>query len=142
MPSMPELVAPAPLLAAALLALNDHWLKARWPGPITGKLSDLAGAFVLPLFASAALALLTRWPLRRRLAVGVAITLGLLLAVKLSPSAAAWTVRALDWAWAPLSGTRGRLVADATDLVALPFALLAWAYGVRVERPRREAPCT
>lgn len=139
---MPELVAPAPLAAAAVLALNDHWLKARWPGLITGKLSDLTGAFVLPLFTSAALALLTRWPLPRRLAIGVAATVALLLAVKLSPAAAAWTVRALDAVWAPISSNRGRLLADPTDLVALPFALLAWAYGRRAGRPVKEVPCT
>ncbi len=139
---MPELIAPLPLAAAGLLALNDHWLKARWPGPVTGKLSDLAGAFVLPLFTSAALALFTRWPLPRRLAIGVAATLALLLAVKRSPAAAAWTVRALDAAWAPISPNRGQLLADPTDLVALPFALLAWAYGRRAGLPVKEVPCT
>ena len=34
------------LLAIALLALNDHVLKQRYPGWWTGKLSDFAGVVV------------------------------------------------------------------------------------------------
>lgn len=33
---------PDTLVVLWLLLLNDHVLKARWPGPVTGKLSDLA----------------------------------------------------------------------------------------------------
>ena len=32
------LLSPLPCLAIALLLLNDHVLKAAWPGPVTGKL--------------------------------------------------------------------------------------------------------
>jgi len=109
-------------------------LKARFLGLVTGKLSDVAGAFVLPLFVSAGLALATRWPLRRRLAVGVAITVVLLTAVKLSPAAAAAVVAGLDAMRAPLGVGRGRIVADPTDLVALPAAFLACAYGFAAGR--------
>lgn len=133
---MPELVAPAPLLASAVLALNDHLLKQRFPGLVTGKLSDVAGAFVLPLFVSALLAIATRWPLSRRLAVGVALTIALLAAVKLSPDAAAAAAGSRDAIWKPLTGSRGRIVADPTDLVAVPFALAAGVYGRRAGRRR------
>ncbi len=128
-PAMPELVGPVPLVAAGVLALNDHVLKARFPGLVTGKLSDVAGAFVFPLFVSAALALVTRWPLGRRLGVGAAVAAVLLTAVKLSPAAADAVVAGLDAVRAPLGVGRGRIVADPTDLVALPFTLVAWAYG-------------
>jgi hypothetical protein len=138
-PAMPELVGPVPLVAAAVLALNDHVLKARFPGLVTGKLSDLAAAFVLPLFVSAALALATRWPLRRRLGVGVAVTALLLAALKLSPAAAGAVVAGLDALRAPLGVGRGRIIADPTDLVALPFAFAAWAYGLQAGRKGREA---
>jgi hypothetical protein len=37
------------LLALALLLLNDFWLKAQFPGLITGKLSDFAGIAVIAL---------------------------------------------------------------------------------------------
>ena len=49
-PAMREFFGPLPLAAVALLAVNDHVLKARWPGLVTGKLSDVAGCFLLPLF--------------------------------------------------------------------------------------------
>ena len=42
------------LVALAILLLNDFWLKARFPGLVTGKLSDFAGIAVvaLPLLAA------------------------------------------------------------------------------------------
>jgi hypothetical protein len=36
---------PIPLLAVATMALNDHWLKQRFPSWVTGKLSDFAARF-------------------------------------------------------------------------------------------------
>jgi hypothetical protein len=133
-PAIPELVSAPPLLATAVLALNDHLLKRRCPGVVTGKLSDLAGAFVMPLFVSAALAFVTRWSLRPRLAVGVAVTVGLLCAVKLSPWAARLVTTGLDALWLPLTGAHGGIVPDRTDLVALPLSVLAYAYGMRAGR--------
>ncbi|MBO6516886.1 MAG: hypothetical protein JJ975_10085 [Bacteroidia bacterium] len=35
-----------------VLLLNDHYLKLNFPGPITGKLSDVVGLFVFPIFLS------------------------------------------------------------------------------------------
>lgn len=43
-------VAPKPLLAVSLMALNDHWLKFQYPGWVTGKLSDFAGLYFTPIF--------------------------------------------------------------------------------------------
>lgn len=43
-------VAPKPLLAVGLMALNDHWLKYQYPGWVTGKLSDFAGLYFTPIF--------------------------------------------------------------------------------------------
>lgn len=42
-----RLIHPVVAGAIALLAVNDHVLKPRWPGPVTGKLSDMAGLFAL-----------------------------------------------------------------------------------------------
>ena len=126
---MPELVAPLPLAAAALVLVNDRVLKGAFPGLVTGKLSDVAGAFVLPLFLSALLALVTRWPLRARLAAGTAFTVIAIAAVKLSPVAAGATARALDAMWVPLGLSRAQIVVDPSDLVAAPLALAAYAYG-------------
>lgn len=135
LPPIPELASPLPLAAAAVLAANDHLLKAAFPGAITGKLSDFAGCFVLPLFLSAALACVTSWPLRARLALGTSVTAVAFSAVKLSPAAAGAVASALDLATRPTFGLSNRIVADPTDLVALPLVLAAFAWGAR----RREA---
>lgn len=138
-PPIPELAAPLPLAAVALVAVNDHVLKARWPGLVTGKLSDLAGCFVLPLFVSAVLALTTGWRPRVRLGAGVAFTLASFSALKLSPLAASAVAGALRLAWAPLGVAGGPIVADPTDLVALPLVAAAWTYGVRAYAPAARA---
>jgi hypothetical protein len=117
---------PLLLVAAGLLALNDHFLKARWPGLVTGKLSDAAGCFALPLLVSAVLGLATRWSLRARLALGAFATVGLFSAIKLSQVAA----DAVAGWLATLTNGPSRILADPTDLAALPFVGLAFWYGV------------
>jgi hypothetical protein len=47
------LLHPFALTALGVLLLNDHLLKAQWPGLVTGKLSDFAGLLILPLFLHA-----------------------------------------------------------------------------------------
>jgi hypothetical protein len=130
----PELAAPLPLAAIALLVANDHVLKARFPGAVTGKLSDVAGCFVLPLLVSAIAGLATRWTLRARLALGAALTGALMLAMKLSPAGADLVASALAAAWRPLGVRSGPIAADPTDLLAVPFALAAFWYGARRAR--------
>lgn len=39
------------LASVALLAVNDHLLKERFPGWLTGKVSDLAGLLVVAVIA-------------------------------------------------------------------------------------------
>lgn len=128
-PTMPELVAPLPLAVVAVLALNDHVLKARWPGVVTGKLSDVAGCFVLPLFLSAVLAVVTGWAPRARLTAGAIAAAVFFAAMKLSPLAASWAAGALRAVWAAVGVRSGPIVADPTDLVALPLVAAAWVYG-------------
>src|ERR1700679_4140779 len=59
-----DLVHPWPLLAVALLAVNDHLLKGSgWlPGWLTGKLSDFAGLFFFPVLLTV---IAERWPASR-----------------------------------------------------------------------------
>lgn len=97
-----------PWLAAGVvvLAVNDHLLKGAGPGWLTGKLSDVAGLFVVTVFAGVVL--------RPRLAV-VAAAAGF-AAVKLSPVAAQWA--------APLLG--GTTRQDPTDLLALVAVVPAY----------------
>ncbi len=52
---------PVFLLSLALLALNDHVLKHHYHNALTGKLSDLAGLIVLPVFIALLTPRLAKW---------------------------------------------------------------------------------
>jgi hypothetical protein len=142
---------PMGLVAIGALVVNDHLLKARWPGFWTGKLSDAAGMVVFPLVLFAILeSFAPRRATGRALAVCAVLTATVFAAVKTWPAAThafAATLGALQW---PVQAghalaTGGMLpdampvaaVTDPTDLVALPFAALV-ALAVR---GRRTQPC-
>ena len=134
-PRLAEFVAPAPLCAVALMAVNDRWLKPAFHNAWTGKLSDLAICFFLPVYLSALLAVATRWSLRARLACGATATGALFAAIKVSQPAADLFCRALALVGRPLGMTHFRAVADPTDLVALPLIWVAVAYGLHRAPP-------
>jgi hypothetical protein len=123
------------MLAAALLALNDHALKGAGllPGWLTGKLSDVAGLLVFPILV----VVVTEEILRRaghtssrRVAAATSTTLtGLVFAsIKLIPRVADEAGRVL-----------GPTVCDPTDLLALPSLFLAYWYLTR-RSPERPSP--
>lgn len=137
-PGLPcaELLAPVPLAAIALVAINDWWWKphATLPAAWTGKLSDVGGVIALPLVLTAALALALRvaarlgarvdWTLRRwKLAAALALTAAAVAATKLSPDVAA--------AVAALLGKDAQIYVDRTDLLVLPALLVPWWHGRR-----------
>jgi hypothetical protein len=74
-----EALHPLVLAAAALLVLNDWWLKpSAAPGWLTGKLSDLAGLVLAPLVLSALVGVVpprgaAAWPRRRPVAAPGAV---------------------------------------------------------------------
>ncbi|GLZ57444.1 hypothetical protein [Micromonospora sp. NBRC 107095] len=113
---------PATLVALALLLVNDHVLKAAFPGPVTGKLSDVAGLVLAPPLVAVLLTLLLpRLPARR--AASVALTaVGAGFAVVKSSGYAAELASS---AWTVLAGP-SLVRADWTDLLALPALGLAW----------------
>jgi len=139
------LLHPVALAALALLLVNDHLLKAAWPGPLTGKLSDVAGLVILPLFLHS-LWLLARRVSRRtpspaahRDALGVACLVGGLVfaAVKLTGAgnaAYAVSLGALQWPFAALTSLLAGspvpplhpvvLAMDPSDLLAVPALLV------------------
>jgi hypothetical protein len=142
------LLHPAALLALAALIVNDHWLKAAWPGLVTGKLSDLAGLIVFPLFLVGAVEvgqwLAGRWhgPDRRLLLWCTIATSAVFALAKTVP--AANLLYEQSWGFlqcvpagigAAVSGSVSpapwsvRLVADATDLLCLPAVALAYWIG-------------
>jgi len=137
-PGLPiaELLAPLPLFALAVLAVNDWVLKpTSLPHWFTGKLSDFAGLAVFPLVATAAFDLLlwiawriganVDFTLRRwKLVTTIALTGGVFALMKLVPEVALAVARALGMAFG-----RAAVMPDATDLVALPALAFAWWFG-------------
>jgi hypothetical protein len=138
---------PLVLASVLVLVLNDHLLKARWPGPVTGIASDVAGLILLPVALVLAADAVSRQPLRSRTvaAIAAAVAAGF-AAVELVPVAerayeiglgiAGWPVRALFGG----AGLRVDATADPTDLLALPAAAAVvwlWSRAAAARRPRR-----
>ncbi|MGX7674160.1 outer membrane protein assembly factor BamB family protein [Plantactinospora sp. DSM 117369] len=118
---------PGTVAATVLLLVNDHLLKACWPGPLTGKVSDFAGLVVAPAVLGGGLA--AAFPVRRgRLLVAACVIstgLGFALVKLTAPGAALASA-----VWSSVAGP-SRVLADPTDLVALPALGLAWWIGRR-----------
>jgi len=157
-----SLLHPVPLLALAALVLNDHVLKAAFPGFVTGKLSDVAGVALLPLVLVAGWELFSAATGRVSRARGRVLLVALLVtgagfaAVKLVPQGAeafGWLLGAVQWPVASLTSlaaghgvvapVAAPIVADPTDLLALPaLALAAWVGVARVRRSPTDAMAT
>ncbi|KQW47601.1 hypothetical protein ASC77_14245 [Nocardioides sp. Root1257] len=141
------LLHPIALIALVVLVVNDHWMKAAWPGTAVGKISDFAGLVVFPL-ALLSLVELGRRALHRpatgsfdSIAAVMVCGLGFLFVktTELGRDAYAWAVGSVRW---PVQAFGGWLhgeepspvhpigvVRDVTDLVALaalvvPYALI------------------
>ncbi|MEV4111376.1 hypothetical protein [Nonomuraea sp. NPDC049695] len=97
-----------------LLLVNDHLLKQAWPGFLTGKLSDVAGLVVAP----ALVALL----FRRRADLAATVLTGVLFTLVKSTETGA---QLASHVWTLVAGP-SRVLADPTDLLALPALALAW----------------
>jgi hypothetical protein len=139
------MIHPIVVAAVAVLVINDHFLKALWPGALTGKLSDVAGMTFFPLLLLSVQELLRRTlrraiqPSRGQLAMWILIVGTGFTAVNVIPIAGDW----YRWTWGALgSPLRGSitpvvLTQDIGDLAALPFLGIAWLVGAkRVSRAR------
>ncbi len=133
---MKSLVHPITLAALAVLVVNDHVLKAWWPGVITGKLSDVAGMILAPVVLAALVERITG----RRAPWGCVVAVAIVFALTKTwaPATRAYevffeTLRApmrfvLVHVFArPAFSERIVLVRDPTDLVAIPFGAIAAA---------------
>jgi len=125
------LLHPAPLGTAAVIVFNDLWLKVHWAGWVSGKLSDLAICFLLPVTLAAAVEWMA-WTAHRPWRAGASVRWGAcalaaayFTALQLSPVAARIHVAVLE---AVVPGTRFAVTPDPTDLVALLAIPLAWCY--------------
>ncbi|HTU62084.1 MAG TPA: hypothetical protein VMF89_26685, partial [Polyangiales bacterium] len=129
------LLRPITLLALALWALNDHYLKAAWHNTFTGKLSDVTSLIVAPIllaYASAALHV-GRKHVRSLLAFWCFALALVMVAIKLwEPAAEVYRVglAVLQWPWrcivarelvqlAPVT-----LAMDASDVATIPAVLV------------------
>ena len=127
-----EFFAPAPLAALALLVVNDVWLKPAFHSAVTGKLSDVAICFLLPLFFSELLGLLFGIAPRKRLWMGAILAAAFFASLEVVPACMALALRALT-AVGPQLGLHGtfRMTSDWTDLYCLVMVVLAVVYGRR-----------
>lgn len=128
-------MAPLPLLAVAAMAANDFWLKRAAPGLVSGKLSDVAICFFLPLYISALLGLVHPGHMRVRVLAGAVVTAALYSALNVSQPVADVFARLLTWLGRPLGLPPSRAIADAGDLLVLPVVLLSVWYGVTRRHP-------
>ena len=112
-PALSWLAHPVTVGALVVLIANDHWWKQAAPGPVTGKLSDVAGLLLLPPL----LAVLARLP-----AVAATAVTGAGFAVTKASASGADAASAL---WTVLSGP-SIIRQDATDLIALPALGISW----------------
>ncbi|MDW3216616.1 MAG: hypothetical protein R8G01_21675 [Ilumatobacteraceae bacterium] len=105
--------------SVGLLLLNDHVLKAAWPGWVTGKLSDVAGVVMVAIALTA---------LIRVRAVAFGITVCAFTLLKTVPAVAGWA--------APILG--GVTRTDHTDLLALTalVPLARWMAGSAPPPPK------
>lgn len=124
-----------PLVAMAVLAVNDHWAKAAFDNWWTGKISDVAGLFFFPLLLQGVGEWLGLVPVANRKVLGLCMLATALVftAIKLwEPAGDLYSV-GVGWLQAPARWAFGgrmeavRLVRDASDLGALPvMGLTAW----------------
>lgn len=136
------LLRPPAVIAAALVVVNDQFLKERFGNWFTGKLSDIAGVFLLPLVMLSALEL-GRWARGRRpwgvarheVLFTIAITaIGFTLVKLVGPVADAYA-NAIGWIRAVVVSAAQRewrppapieVIRDSTDLLVLPVLTASW----------------
>ena len=120
------LVHPLAIFSLLVLVINDHVLKEMFGGPITGKLSDIAGAIVVPLL----IATVFEHRSRRAIDFAAGATAFVLAAINTLPVADRLYEAALSVV-VPSVNTM-----DATDLIAVPFVLVARQIWLRVHAPQ------
>jgi hypothetical protein len=117
---------PITIGAIALLLLNDHVLRIRWPSWWTGKLGDLTWVFFAPFIC----ALFVSWIVLRNhkhqeKLVGIIsiLFIGVWFALaKTIPTVHDLTMNTVE----AINGWKGSIRLDVTDLIVLPILILSW----------------
>src|SRR4029078_13627425 len=101
----------------ALLVTNDLWLKPLFHNALTGKLSDVAVCFLMPLFLATLLGIAFACPAAGRLRVAAVVTAVIFTALEVVPPVTRWALAGLS-AVGPFLGIAGRfrLTRDCTGL--------------------------
>ncbi len=127
------LVHPAIIVSLGLLLLNDLYLKAAQPGPISWELSDLAGLAFFPALAFAMTEIVVSGVRRRPVLLSpgwswfyASLTAVAFSLLKLSPAIGEVAERANDALLDAVSSSRGPTVftPDTSDLLAIPAVLV------------------
>lgn len=127
---MPEFFNTWCFASVGLFALNNHFLKFHYHNWFTGKLSDIAACFFLPLFISAVLAYLVKWPLKQRVLFGALVTAVLFSLVKVSTMASGALNHLLSNITLAFGFGTSTNIADTTDLIALPMIAAAYYFAL------------
>ncbi len=138
---MREFMAPLPLAAVVLMVVNDRLLKRLLHNWVSGKLSDVAVCFFLPLYLSAVLGLFWRRQPRARLLTGCVVAALAYVAQEIWPAFQSLFLAALRTVGGPLGLGHFGLTSDWTDLWTLLMVPLAFAYGARrlAQAPHQQA---
>lgn len=115
-----SLLHPLVIGAIAVLLLNDHYLKAEYPGWLTGKVSDFSGLVFFPLLLGVLIASITRS--RHSQAIASFATLAWFTAIKISGVMAGLTESIVE----AVLGLPIQIIADPSDLIALPMVGVGW----------------
>ena len=129
--ALSEFFAPLPLATVVLLAVNDNMLKPSFHNEVTGKLSDVAVCFLLPLLISALLAVVWRRYSLVRLVFAAVVTGVIFTALELWQPCQALFIKVNLFVGAPFGIRRVVLTRDLTDLATLAMLPLAVLYGRR-----------
>jgi hypothetical protein len=114
------------------MVVNDRWLKPAFHSWLTGKLSDVAICFFLPLFVSELLGILFGLSPNRRLCAGALLSGAVFAGLEVVEPLARAAIHGLE-AIAPYVGIHGRfrMTSDWTDLLCLAGVPCAVLYGRR-----------
>ena len=115
-----------------LFLLNNWFFKEAYGNFLTGKLSDFLFCFFFPLYCSALLSLGTKLQLKARLTIGALVTVLVFGLVKVSNYFSHYLNIVLSYLSEMLGMGPSINIADPYDLIALPFCLVAYYFGVSI----------